>query len=85
MHFKLRTVLHVIGLTYARFYAWNREECELDDSLSCPKSSPQQLTPKEVSTIREMALSDEYQHVPTGTLARLAERLRKVFASPSTW
>jgi hypothetical protein len=50
-HFKLQTVLRVIGLTYARFYAWNREECELDDSVSCPKSSPQQLTPKEASTI----------------------------------
>jgi putative transposase len=32
-----------------------------------------------------MVTSDEYRHVPTGTLARLAERLGKVFASPSTW
>jgi transposase InsO family protein len=84
-HFKLHAVFRVIGLTYARYYAWNREECELDDSSSCPKSLPQQLTPKEVNTIREMALSDDYRHVPTGTLARLAERLGKVFASPSTW
>ena len=38
-HFILRTVLQLIGLTYARFYAWNREECELDDVSSCPKSS----------------------------------------------
>ena len=29
--------------------------------------------------------SDEYRHVPTGTLARLAQRLGKVFASASTW
>ena len=29
--------------------------------------------------------SNEYRHVPTGTLARLVERLGKVFASPSTW
>ena len=84
-HFILRTVLQLIGLTYARFYAWNREECELDDVSSCPKSSPQKLTPKEINTIREMAMSDDYRHVPTGTLARLAERLGKVFASPSTW
>jgi hypothetical protein len=75
-HFKLHTVLRVIGLTYARFYAWNREECELDDSSSCPKSSPQQLTPKEVSTIREMTMSDNYRHVPTGTLARHDDRSR---------
>jgi putative transposase len=32
-----------------------------------------------------MVTSDDYRHVPTGTLARLAERLGKVFASPSTW
>jgi transposase-like protein len=32
-----------------------------------------------------MVTSDEYRHVPTGTLARLAERLGKVFASPTTW
>ena len=32
-----------------------------------------------------MVTSDEYRHVPTGTLAVLAQRLGKVFASPSTW
>jgi putative transposase len=32
-----------------------------------------------------MVMSDEYRHVPTGTLAILAQRLGKVFASPSTW
>jgi putative transposase len=29
--------------------------------------------------------SDDYRHVPTGTLARLAQRIGKVFASASTW
>ena len=32
-----------------------------------------------------MVTSDEYRHVATGTLAILAQRLRKVFASPLTW
>jgi len=32
-----------------------------------------------------MVTADEYRHVPTGTLAILAQRLEKVFASPSTW
>jgi transposase InsO family protein len=32
-----------------------------------------------------MVTSDEYRHVPTGTLALLAQRLGKVFASPTTW
>ena len=85
VHFTLRTVLRVIGMTYGRFHAWNNEACGLDDLLSCPKSSPQQLTSAEVNTIREMVTSEEYRQVPTGTLARLAERLGKVVASASTW
>jgi transposase InsO family protein len=85
VHFPLRTVLRVIGLTHGRFHSWKQEACGLKDVLSCPKSSPQQLTAAEVSVVREMVTSDEYRHVPTGTLARLAERLGKVFASPSTW
>jgi putative transposase len=32
-----------------------------------------------------MVRSEQYRHVPTGTLAILAQRLGKVFASPSTW
>jgi hypothetical protein len=36
-------------------------------------------------TIKEIVTSLEYRHVPTGTLAVLAQRLGKVWASPSTW
>ncbi len=32
-----------------------------------------------------MVTGDEYRHVSTGTLARLAQRLGRVFASPTTW
>ena len=84
-HFSLRTVLRVIGLTHGRFHSWNQKECQLTDSQSCPKSSPQQLTLAEVAAIREMVTSGGCRHVPTGTLARLAQRRGKVFASPSTW
>ena len=35
--------------------------------------------------IHELVTSDDYRHVPTGTLARLAQRISKVFASASTW
>ena len=35
--------------------------------------------------MRDMVTSDEYRHVSTGVLARLAQRLGKVFASPTTW
>jgi hypothetical protein len=78
-------VLRVVRLS-PRYHGWNREEqCALDDRWSCPRSSPQQLTAAEVDVIRELVTSEDYRHVPTGTLARLAQRLGKVFASASTW
>jgi len=35
--------------------------------------------------IKDLVTSPEYRHVPTGRLAILAQRLGKVWASPSTW
>jgi putative transposase len=46
---------------------------------------PIRLTPPEVRTIKDMVTALEYRHVPTGTLVVLAQRLGKVWASPSTW
>jgi len=82
----LRSILKVIRLSPSRYHCWKRnDECSFDDTPSCPKSSPHQLTKTEVETIQEMVTSDEFRHVPTGTLALLAQRLGKVFASASTW
>ncbi len=82
----LRVVLRVLQLSQSRYHSWKREnECGLSDMPSCPRSSPHQLTRTEVETIKEMVTSDQYRHVPTGTLAVLAQRLGKVFASPTTW
>ena len=82
----LRTVLRVLRVSPSRYHSWKREdECHLDDRSSCPRSSPQQLTRAEVETIREMVTAEQYRHVPTGTLALFAQRLGKVFASPTTW
>ena len=81
----LKVALRVIGLSHSRYHLWRQEEeCDLDDMPSCPRRSSQQLTLTEVSTIKEMVTSEEYRHVPTGTLALLAQRLGKVFASAST-
>jgi len=46
---------------------------------------PHQLTPDEVAAIEDFVTGDDYRHVPTGTLAILAQRMGKVFASASTW
>jgi putative transposase len=74
-------------LSPSRFHAWRRRHtgCALDDQSSCPRTSPHQLTPSEIRVIEDLVTSPEYRHVPTGTLAVLAQRLGTVWASASTW
>ena len=83
----LRAVLRFLRLSPSRFHAWRRLQhaCALDDQSSCPRTSPHRLTPPEVWAIKDMVTALEYRHVPTGTLAVLAQRLGTVWASPSTW
>jgi transposase InsO family protein len=83
----LRAALGVIGLSAARYRSWRRAQvqCELDDRPSCPKSQPTRLCAQEARTIHEMATSEQYRHLPISRLALLAQRLKKVYASASTW
>jgi transposase InsO family protein len=82
----LRSALRVLRLSKTRYHSWKREEeCELDDASSCPRAHPHQLTAEEREVVKDMVTSTDYRHVPTGTLAVLAQRLGRVFASPSTW
>lgn len=83
----LRSLLRFLGLSPSRFHAWRRLQhaCALEDQSSCPHTSPHRLTPAETLAIKDMVTAVEYRHVPTGTLAVLAQRLGKVCASPSTW
>ena len=82
----LRALLRFLRLSPSRFHAWRRQDaCALDDQTSCPRRSPHQLTPSEVCAIEDMVTAPEYRHVPTGTLAVLAQRRGTVWASPSTW
>ena len=82
----LRALLRFLRLSPSRFHAWRRQDtCALDDQASCPRTSPHRLTPSEVQAIEAMVTSPDYRHVPTGTLAVLAQRLGTVWASPSTW
>jgi putative transposase len=83
----LRAVLRFLRVSPSRFHVWRRQQsaCALDDQSSCPRTSPSRLTPPEVRAIKDMVTSPDYRHVPTGTLAVLAQRLGTVWASPSTW
>ena len=80
----LRAVMRFLRVSPSRFHTWRRRQraCALDDRFSCPRTSPSRLTPPEVRAIEEMVTSPDYRHVPTGTLAVLAQRLGKVWASP---
>lgn len=83
----LRRVLALFGLSAARLHAWRvaAKACHLEDQPSCPRSSPQRLTPAELLAMRRLATSDDLRHVPTGRLALLAQRRGAVFVSTSTW
>ena len=83
----LASALKVIGLSLSRYHGWHRRDkaCELTDRSSCPKKSPGQLTATEIESIRELATSNQYRHMPTSTLSRFAQRAGKVYASASTW
>jgi putative transposase len=82
-----RSAVRVSGLSLSRYHAWKLAEraCDLADRSSCPRTFPGQLTAREVANIQEMVTADEYRHVPTTTLAVLAQRLGRVLASASTW
>jgi putative transposase len=83
----LAGILRILHLSRQRYHRWMRgePECGLDDRSSCPRTSPAQHTPQEISTIREMVTSNDYRHMPMTTLARYAQRIGRVFASASTW
>ena len=82
----LRALLRFVSLSPSGFHAWRRQDaCALADQSSCPRTSPHRLTPSEVRVIEDMVTAPEFRHVPTGTLAVLAQRLGRVWASPSTW
>ena len=83
----MRALLRLLRLSPSRFHAWRRRHmaCTLADQSSCPHTSPHRLTPSEIRVIKDMVTAPDYRHVPTGTLAILAQRLGKVWAAPSTW
>jgi putative transposase len=83
----LAVALRVLRLSPSRFHAWGNpaQDCPLDDHSSCPRTSPSQLTGKEISDMRDMVVSEDYRHMTIRSLALHAQRSGKVFASPSTW
>ena len=81
------TVRRLTGLTDGRLRAWRRREidCALDDAPPCPRLLPNLLTREERAVVRDFVLDERYRHVPIRSLALLAARTGRVFASARTW
>jgi hypothetical protein len=85
-YFSLSHLLKRIGLSSSRYHAWSvTKACQLSDASSCPRTHPTQLTSDEHATIGKLLQAPEYSHVPTGTLIKLAQRLKLAYASSATW
>ena len=86
-HVPLAVALRAVGLSSARYYAWQQPErlCQLDDRRSCPRTRPTGLTPAEVNTMHDMVLDVALRHMPIRVLAVHAQRIKRVFASADTW
>ena len=83
----LTVALRVLRLPPARFHAWRNlaDDCALDDRPSCPRTTPTQLTAKEVTTIGNMVQDPAFRHMSLRALALHAQRTGRVFAAVSTW
>ncbi len=83
----LNAALRIARLSSSRYHSWCRAEagCDLDDQSSCPRVVPTRLTPSEVEAMREMVESEEHRHMSLRGLSLHAQRIGKVFVSPSTW
>jgi putative transposase len=83
----LNSALRIARLSSSRYHSWCRADagCDLDDQFSCPRVVPTRLTPTEVEAMREMVESEDHRHMSLRGLALHAQRIGKVFVSPSTW
>jgi putative transposase len=83
----LTASLRLAGISASRYHSWCRikEGCDLEDQPSCPRAMPSRLTSDEVAVIETMVTSGEQRFMSVRALALYAQRVGKVFASPTTW
>ncbi len=83
----LTASLRLAGISASRYHSWCRTEagCDLEDLASCPRAMPSRLTTDEVAVIESMVTSRDHRFMSVRALALHAQRVGKVFASPTTW
>ena len=79
--------LSALGLSLSRYKRWRRERrgCEIVGVKSCPRGNANQLTPKEIQTMRDLVTSKEFSHYPIRSLHFFAKREGILVCSYSTW
>jgi putative transposase len=83
----LTAALRLAGISASRYHSWCRTEegCDLEDQPSCPLAMPSRLTSGEVAVMETMVVSRDHRFMSVRALALHAQRVGKVFASPTTW
>jgi transposase InsO family protein len=83
----LTASLRLAGISASRYHSWCRTEagCDLEDQPSCPRAMPSRLTSDEVAVIETMVASRDHRFMSVRAPALHAQRVGKVFASPTTW
>ncbi len=79
--------LLTLGLSLSRYKRWRRERrgCAVTGVKSCPRGSANQLTSKEIQTMRNLVTSKDFSHFPIRSLHFYAKREALLVCSYSTW
>ena len=71
-HIDTTLVLRLLKIPTSVFHYWKNKvlyKCETSPLKLCQRKYPQQLTTNEVSTLKELALSEQFKYWPTCSLA----------------
>ncbi|MBI9064938.1 MAG: hypothetical protein JEZ14_23325 [Marinilabiliaceae bacterium] len=76
-HINTTLVLRLLKIPTSVFHYWKNKvlyKCESSPIKLCKRKYPNQLTSKEVTTLKELALSEQFKYWPTCSLAWYAKR-----------
>lgn len=84
----LKKACRIFGISVQQFHSWLKQIsaiCPFQPRQICPKSQPNQLSPREVKTMQTTLTNSEYSGWPVNSIALDALRKGIVHAGLSTW
>jgi len=87
-HINTTLVLRLLKIPVSIFHYWKNKvlyKCESSPVKLCKHKYPQQLTSYEVSTLKELALDEQFKFWSTSSLAWYARRENRLHISLATW